>query len=143
MFSIIEQTNDKLKIAETLMLQEPQVDCPVKHHFGEKTYVRETFMPAGTVAIGKKHRYEIVNILLKGKMLVLNGSDEPEYAEAPCIFKSKAGVKKAAYFIEDTVWLNVHYDENNSKDVELIEKEVIIPEEPLSLEEITKLLKDL
>lgn len=105
------------------MLSQPQVECPVKHHFADGVYTRETFMPKGTIAVGKRHKYKTTNILLKGKITVLNGSETPEVLEAPCIFISEAGVKKAAYFHEDTIWLNVH--NTTSTDIEEIEKEFI------------------
>ena len=44
-----------------------QVECPVQHHFADGQYIRETHMPKGTFAIGKKHRYSTMNILQANK----------------------------------------------------------------------------
>jgi hypothetical protein len=106
----------------------PQVECPVEHIFGGGVYTRHTSMPAGTFAIGKRHKHEVTNVLLKGKISMLM-DDSPEVVEvvAPAIFISKAGVRKAAYFHEDTVWLNLHPTELT--DVEQIEQDVIIPDD--------------
>jgi hypothetical protein len=98
----------------------PQVDCPVNHYFADGQYIRETHMPAGTVAIGKKHRYSTVNILQKGKIALFMGIGvAPKIISAPHIWVSDAGVQKAAYFLEDTIWLNAHPTEET--DLEKIE----------------------
>jgi len=112
----------------------PQVECPVKHHFADGQYIRETTMQAGTFAIGKKHRFSTVNIILKGKLSVYNGENSPIlHIEAPAIWVSDAGVQKMAYFHEDTVWLNAH--PTDSTDLEEIEDKFIICDEQKSLKE--------
>lgn len=108
--------------------QLPQVEMPVKHHFTDGLYTRETFMPAGSFAIGKVHRFRVTNILIKGHISVVNGDETKEYI-APCIFESEAGVSKMAYFHEDTIWLNCH--PTTETDIDKIEQLVIISEEEL------------
>ena len=112
----------------------PQVECPVKHHFADGQYIRETTMQAGTFAIGKKHRFSTVNIILKGKLSVYNGENSPIlHIEAPAIWTSEAGVQKMAYFHEDTIWLNAH--PADSTDLEEIESKFTISDELESLKE--------
>ncbi len=98
----------------------PQVECPVNHHFADGQYLRETSMSAGTFAIGKKHRFETINIIIKGKLSVYNGPDSPIlHIEAPAIWTSKAGVQKMAFFHEDTIWCNPH--PTDERDIDKIE----------------------
>ena len=99
---------------EKQCLSLPQVDFPVSHYFGPDIYIREMTMPAGTLAIGHAHKFEHTNILLKGKILVNMGGDV-QILEAPLIFKGNPG-RKAAYFIEDTIWQNIHATELKSLD---------------------------
>jgi len=114
-----------IKAATAAFKQMEQVSCPVTHHFADGQYVRETFMPAGTLVIGKKHRTEVINILLKGKIIVYMGEDEPiRELTAPCIFPTDAGVQKIGYIKEDVIWANCHPTEH--KDLEKIEQDVII-----------------
>lgn len=123
----LEDFKRKLNIPDMInvMKDMPQVECPVKHYFSKDLYTRETTMPKGTFAIGKKHRYETINIILKGKLSIYNGEDSPILqVEAPYIFISKAGVQKMAYFHEETIWVNCHA--TDLKDLDLIEKEFII-----------------
>ena len=102
----LELFSKKLNIPKAIekLSELPQVECPVNHHFAEGQYVRETHMPKGTFAIGKKHRFATINIILKGKLSVYNGENSPILQiEAPAIWTSDAGVQKMAYFHEDTV----------------------------------------
>ena len=125
----LEEFSKQLNIPEAIKTFKklPQVECPVKHYFADGQYVRETHMPAGTFAIGKKHRFATINIILKGKLSVYNGEKSPIlHIEAPAIWTSDAGVQKMAYFHEDTVWLNAHPTEET--DIDKIEKQFIISE---------------
>lgn len=120
----MEVTNVDKQVLKALS-ELPQVECPVEHLFGGGCYVRHTTMPAGTFAVGKRHKNEVINILLKGKISVLvDDSDEVKEIAAPAVFLSSAGTRKAAYFHEDTVWLNVHPTELTS--VEEVEQAVIV-----------------
>lgn len=112
--------------AKKTMFGMDQVETPSFHHFTDGLYTRETHMPAGSIAIGKKHKYRVTNILLSGHIHVINGDEITEY-KAPCIFESEVGVAKIAYFHEDTVWLNCH--PTTETDIKKIEEDVIIKEE--------------
>ena len=117
-----------LKDIENKMLEFPQIDAPLTHHFSEGVYVRELFIPKDSLIMGKRHRFETCNILLKGKLAMYNGRGKPStIIEAPLIFNSKPGVKKFAYAIEDTIFLNIH--PTKEKDPEKIEEIFIISEE--------------
>ena len=132
-----------LKDVEDWMLEFPQVEAPATHNFAEGVYVRELFIPADSWIMGKRHRYETCNILLKGKLSLYMGSGVPaKTIEAPLIFNSKPGTKKFAYAHEDTIFLNIH--PTSETDVDKIEQEFIISEEEfekLDYSEIKKLEK--
>lgn len=100
----------KAEFAEREMLQLPQVDCPVVHHFGPNICIREVFMPAGTFAIGHKQKFEHLNIMLRGKVLVANDDGTTVTLSAPLIFVGKPG-RKIGYILEDMVWQNVYSTE--------------------------------
>ena len=100
----------------------PQVDCPLKHHFLPGVYVREIFMPAGSIVIGKIHKTRHFNIIQKGKVMLISEHDK-KILEGPCTFVSEAGIQKLLYIYEDTVWSTVHLTENTS--LESLESELI------------------
>jgi hypothetical protein len=37
-------------------IEQPQIICEEKHHFGPNIYIKEVTMPAGSLIIGKHHR---------------------------------------------------------------------------------------
>lgn len=99
---------DKLAVTAKLMLEMPQVDCPLRHAFAPGVYIREIFMPAGTFVIGKIHKTEHFNIILKGKFALVGDGGHFDVIEAPCTFKSGVGVSKALFIYEDCTWQTVH-----------------------------------
>ena len=100
--------NDKAEEFEGQMLAKPQVDCPLRHMFAPGVYLREITMPAGTDVLGHEHKTEHFNVVMKGKAEVMNGKEVVEIIEAPYIFKSGPGVRKALKIIEEMVWVTVH-----------------------------------
>lgn len=88
------------------LLKQPQVEMPLLHHFSEGVYGRELQIPKGTLLVGKVHKFETLNILLKGDMTVAS-IDGVKRIQAPYIYTSAPGAKKMAYAHEDSVWLNV------------------------------------
>jgi hypothetical protein len=91
---------------ETILLKDEQAECPVYHRFGPGIYIRELHMTAGTVAVGKVQKFEHVNILLKGKVMMFD-NDQVTTLEAPLFFIGKPG-RKAGFVLEDMVWQNIY-----------------------------------
>ena len=111
---------------ENAIKEYEQVDIQVLHNFTNDMYIRQAIIPKGMLIVGKRHRHETLNILLKGKMVIYDGNKTIE-VEAPFIVVSKPYTKKAGLALEDSIWCNIH--STTSKDLEEIEKEFIIPEE--------------
>ncbi len=100
---------------EACLLNLPQVECPVVHHFGPGLYVRELTLPAGALAIGHAQRFAHLNVMLKGKVALLDDSGHSKVLEAPLIFIGKPG-RKIGYVIEETVWQNIYATEERDID---------------------------
>ena len=109
-------SEDRADVLERQMLENllngdtnsvPGTELPVIHHCGAGIYIRELHMPAGMVVVGHRHTEDGMNVMLTGKMALINESGELEYLEAPQTFESKAGVRKAAYIMEEVIWQNV------------------------------------
>lgn len=103
---------------EAKLLELPQVDCPVLHHFGPGVYIREVRMLAGSLILGHRHRNAHTNILVQGRLKFLNEGGEVVELVAPAVLTSNPG-RKLAYIIEDTIWQNVYATEE--KDIEKLE----------------------
>jgi len=100
----------------------------VDHIFSGGVYIRQLIMPKDTLAIGKRHRYETCNMLLKGEVSVYMGGDmPPQRIKAPFQWTSLPMKKKLVYFHEDSIFCNLH--PTKETDLVEIEKHFIIPEE--------------
>lgn len=95
---------------------------PIKHHYAPHQYGRELHMPKGMVIVGKLHKHSHLNIVSSGKCIVQTFEGEV-LIEAPATFVSPAGVQRAVYCLEDTVWTTVH--STDLTDLEEIEQEII------------------
>lgn len=102
-----------------------QTECPLKHYFAPGVYVREIFMPAGTIVVGKIHKTEHFNIIQKGRVRVFQEGGDFEIA-GPLTFVSGAGVQKVLYIMEDTIWSTVHITQE--RDLVKLEAELIEPD---------------
>lgn len=96
------------------------------HHFADGIYGRELFIPAGTVLTGKIHRHSTLNLLIQGDITVTT-PDGMKRIQAPAVFVSPPGTKKAGYAHTDTRWVNVH--PTKITDLAAIEAKFIVPEE--------------
>lgn len=118
----IHQVVDKLQVA---ISQEPQTECPVKHFFLPKMYIRTIVMPAGIVAISKIHNSYHPYRVIKGKYAVYNCEDDFLGAiEAPYMGVTKPGARRVFQVIEDTTLRTYHHvdwivgNENNLSEEE-------------------------
>ena len=115
-------TPDKIEALEGVLLPEEQIDLPLNHFFGPGIYIREGFIPKGTLIIGHKHRFACTNVLVKGKMRVIGPDGIPSTIEAPLMFVSGPG-RKIGYTLEDCVFQNIHATEET--DLEKLEEQLI------------------
>lgn len=101
-----------------------QVDIKTEHYFADGTYLRQVFLPKGTIATGKIHKFEHINVISKGDITVYTESGE-QRVKGPCIMVSPPGTKRAVYAHEDTIWANVHANASNETDLGRLESELI------------------
>ena len=76
-------TTDAIATLETEMLDMPQADCPVTHHFGPGIYIREVRIQAGIFSVGHHQNYEHLNIMVKGRVLMLADDGTIQEVKAP------------------------------------------------------------
>lgn len=110
----------RLRSAVANGAEEP--DCPLKHHFAPGCYVREIFIPAGSLVVGKIHKHAHPNMLMKGRVSVLT-EEGPKELEGPLVMVSPPGTKRVVYAHTDVVWVTVHLTDET--DLEKIEDHVI------------------
>lgn len=111
---------EKLEILESHMLDLPQVECPVVHHFGPGIYIREVTLPQGTLAIGHAQRHDHLNIMLTGSVAMVGDDGQIKILKAPMIFVGKPG-RKFGYVVETCTWQNVYPNPDEERDVDVLE----------------------
>lgn len=115
----------KIHDFQQTLAQFEQLDIPVVHHFAPGVYLREMHAVAGSVIVGKTHRYDHACILSKGKVTVASEHGTTTL-EAPYTFVAKAGAKRAFYVHADAIWTTVHPIQTT--DLDAIERDVIVPD---------------
>ena len=122
----LSEAQEKILILESEMRKLPQLDLKVTHHFAPGVYVRELFIPAGTLLIGKIHKTEHMNIILMGQISIADAVSDiagSKVIDAPHIMVSKPGTKRAGYAHKDTIWVTIH--PTKETDLKKIEADVI------------------
>lgn len=100
-------------------------EMPLKHSFSDGMYVREIFLPKGHILTGKIHKHSHPNFLMSGEVIVVTENGGREHLKGPLAMISEPGTKRAIVALEDTVWITVHLNLDNGKNLEKIEDYVI------------------
>jgi hypothetical protein len=97
---------------------------PIKSTFSHGLYMREITIPKGWFVMGKIHKHEHPNILVRGKVVMITEAG-PETIEGPCTMVSPAGIKRFLFTLEETIWITVHNTEFTN--AEEAEADIIAP----------------
>ncbi len=120
---------------EEVLKKLPQTECKVEHYFAEGVYARCFYLPKGVAVSSHIHRKPCVTIIPYGKVrtiTTLQNHEQVQEIEGFQIFESPAGMKRALYGLEDTVWVTLHPNPDNETDPEkIIEKYTVTPQELL------------
>lgn len=103
----------------------PRVDCPVVHRFTPGLYIREIFIPAGTLLTSMEHRFEHPFVISKGRIEVFSENEGAVVYEAPHCGITKPGTRRGLLAITDTVWTTFHVTDET--DVEKIGDAILAP----------------
>ncbi len=114
---------DKLHRAMRLM---PPVDLPVTHRFTPGLYIREIFMPKGSLVISKIHKTEHPYVVSKGSANVWT-EEGVQRISAPFTGITKPGTRRVLLITEDCIWTTFH--PTVETDVDAIERAIIEPRE--------------
>jgi hypothetical protein len=114
-----------------LLLDMPQAHTPIYHRFGPGIYIREMHAAAGTLIVGHIQKEDHSNLLLKGKVTMINEDESTYELEAPAFIVGKAGSRKIAHVIEDMVWQNIY--STDESDIDKLEARFLEPDEVKSV----------
>ena len=97
---------------------------PLKHTFADGIYVRQMDMKADSLVVGAIHNHLHIWFLLTGHLAV-STEDVIEEFVAPCYVVASPGSKRVIYAMEDSIFVNIHKNPENIKDIEKLEKEIV------------------
>lgn len=98
-------------------------DFPATDRFTPGLYIREIFMPAGSVVVSKIHLTEHPFVVSKGRCFVYLDGGGWEEIRAPHTGITKPGSRRLLVMFEDTIWTTFHV--TNLTNVSEIEDEII------------------
>lgn len=138
---IIRENDNIVDQLEASMMQFPDelIEGPLVHRFTEGMYIREIFMPAGSVWTSKIHKTEHPYVVSYGKVAVSIDAKEWHHITAPYTGITKPGTRRVLYILEDCIWTTFHRidgmksefnhlsDEEIDKIVEDIEDKILEP----------------
>jgi hypothetical protein len=87
-------------------------DCPLVHNFAGGMYVREIFIPANMMIVGKIHKHTHPNFLMEGDVSIITEDGGLMRMSGPQSIMSPAGCKRALFTHTPTWWITVHLNPN-------------------------------
>ena len=97
---------------------------PIKHTFADGVYIRQMNMLKGSVVVGAIHNHLHAWFLLTGHITVATEDITEDYI-APCYVVSTPGVKRVILANKDSIFVNIHKNPSNTKDIDELEKQIV------------------
>lgn len=94
---------------------------PIEHDFSDQLYMRKMKMKSGSMVISAIHHTEHFWFLMYGRILVVTDGETVEHI-APCYSLSIKGAKRCILCLEDCLFINVHKNPSNTRDLEEVEE---------------------
>ena len=97
---------------------------PLKHTFADGIYIRQMDMKSDSMVVGAIHNHLHVWFLLTGHLAVATEDSIEEFL-APCYVLATPGSKRVIYATEDSIFINIHKNPDNIKDINKLESEIV------------------
>ena len=81
-------------------------------------------MQKNSFLVGAIHKHLHVWFLLAGHITVVTEESTEEYV-APCYTVSTPGSKRVIFANEDSIFVNVHKNPDNTKDIDVLDKQIV------------------
>ena len=99
-------------------------EIPITHEFADQIYIRKMIMQPQQMVLGAVHKQEHLWFLLKGKVTIQESGETLDHI-APCYTISKPGAQRVIYAHEESVFINVHKNPDNIKNIKELEKQIV------------------
>ena len=91
------------------------------NEFTNGVYMRRMDVLKDTIIIGAIHK-ELHSWFLMHGVVKVADAESINYYQAPCYTISKPGTQRVIEVIEDAIWINIHSNPDNEKDLDKIEE---------------------
>ena len=107
---MIERVNDLIvdKLEELMLSEGEVVDCPLVHRFTNGMYIRQIFMPKGSLVTSKIHNTEHPFTVSLGAAAVSIDGNDWEHIVSPYTGITQPGTRRILYILEDCIWTTYH-----------------------------------
>lgn len=113
---------------------------PLRHYIADRVYVREIFMPADTWVVGRIHKHEHIASLVRGEISIYDETGL-QRMRGPHTFISRAGVKRALFIHEDTLFSTTHsLSHLSAADIERLQREIAALPHGADIEELKRMI---
>jgi len=101
--------NNEIDELEAVMVNNFEtIDCPLDHSFSPGFYIRQIFMPAGTLLTSLIHKTRHSYHVTKGVVKVKIKEGEWETIESGHVGITEPGTRRILYIESDCVWTTFH-----------------------------------
>lgn len=115
--------HEKVAYLAHQFLKLPQTPCPLTHILQPGVYIREMFLPAGTLFLGRAHRYGHECRLVSGSVIHITAEGK-QMISAPFTMHTVPGYHMVLYAMTDAVGRTIHPNSADSHDTQLMEDEI-------------------
>ena len=124
---IVRENDNIVDNLEASMMQfhDELIDAPLVHKFTEGMYIREIFMPAGSLWTSKIHKTEHPYVVSYGKVAVSIDADEWYEITAPYTGITTPGTRRVLFILEDCIWTTFHRIDGMKSEYNDLSKEEI------------------
>ena len=118
---------EKIAYLTYKFLQFPQTDCPIKHIFEGRLYIREITIPAQTLFLGRAHTYGHECLLLSGSLIHISPDGTKRTLEAPFSMHTTPGYHMAFYTVTEVIGRTIHPNLTEWLDPQALEADIFEP----------------
>lgn len=119
--SLIEVADGKVIVGDGKSLVRESDTVEVVNEFTNGVYMRRMDVMKGTLIVGAVHKEKHSWFLMRGIVKVAD-TESINYIEAPYYTLSDPGAQRVIEVIEDAIWVNIHSNPNNERNIDIIEK---------------------
>jgi len=121
---IAKSRDEVIDVVENIIANQPQIECPVVHRFTPSMYIREVFVPAGTILTSEVHKKEHPHVLSMGKITMWDGEGGEITVSAPYCGITKENARRVVFVHEDCVFTTFHGTDKTT--VDEVEKDIFV-----------------